>query len=551
MPKHVTILLINPFFFSFLQNKYDLEKVLSRIAYVTEPLGLGSLSAYIKNNFKDIQIEVFDANNVALKEIIKTKKVDMTNLWGLVEEKIRSFAPDIVGISALFEFSGHISLSFADLAKKINKDIITVLGGAYASHSYKRAFYNKNLDFIIRGEGEEGFRQFIEYILNKRDITEVGSLIYYYDGELRLNQQVIVPDLDTIPWVDRTNFDIDFIATAQPRLANRYAKVKYDPRIGSILATRGCPYRCGFCSTRLLWGPAIRNRSITDVIDEIRWMKKKYGINTFFFPDDNICTDNEYFFQFLKLLCNENIQWISGGLQVSAMNNDEIIKLCIESGLLYMPFSFESGSDESLRKMKKPLTIKQSVALVEKIRSIDSNMCIFGSWITGLPWETIEDFENTHTLAEQLDLDWSSFYCYQPYPGTTIYKYCVEMGYIDETEDNIKSPVPLLSAISTENFTADEAVFKSYCANIDVNFLNNRNLNGRGNRDQAYRDFIDILDNYPTHVFAHYCLSSYFNYKKDRIKTRYHIEKAKECAKQDSFYVPYIKYFHLTNELLL
>ena len=149
-----------------------------------------------------------------------------------------------------------------------------------------------------------------------------------------------------------------------------------------------------------------------------------------------------------------------------------------------------------------------------------------------------------------MDLDWSSFFCYQPYPGTEIYQLCVGRGYIKEEDDNIKSNIYLLNAISTENFSANELIFKNYCANIDLNFLNNRNFNGRGRFEQAYRDFIDMVLVYPTHVFAHYCLSEYFRYKNDESKSRYYFIKAKECAEKDRFYEPYIKHFNFEEKLL-
>ena len=548
MIKKLKILLINPFFLGdrLSKDQYNLTQVQSGTACVDPPLGIGSLSAYIRKNIANVEIQVYDANAVALNEIINKSNVDMEHLYALVESKIRRFAPDIVGISALFEFMGNVSLRFVDLVKKVNKDIITIMGGSFASYSYRRAFEKKNLDFAIKGEGEEGFRQFIEYILSERSVDEVGSLIYRKNGQILLNTPVLVDDLNTMPWVDRTNFFMELYATYPVRLIRRYSVEKYEARLGSILTSRGCPYKCGFCSTRLLWGKNIRCRSISDVMEEIRWLKNEFGINTFFFPDDNIATDRKRFVKFLKKLRKENIKWLSGGFQISAMT-DEAINLCIESGLLYFPMAFESGSNDTLKKIRKPLRIEQSKDFVKRARSINNEICIFGGWITGLPFETMADIEKTHVFAKHLDLDWSSFYCYQPYPGTEIYRLCVEKGYVKESENNVKGSVPLLEAISTEHFSADEVIFKNYCANIDINFLNNRNLKGRGSKDQAGRDFIDIINNYPTHVFAHFCMSKYFKDKNDKKMYRYHLSKSRECAKQDHFFEPYIKYFNLSN----
>ena len=545
--KNLRILLINPFF--LIEGKYDVAKIGKKVWEIDPPLGLGSLSAYIKKHFgKDVVIEVFDANAMAINEIVRSNKVDMPSLYGLAENKIKSFMPDIVGVSALFEFCGDVALTFVDIAKSVDKDIVTIMGGAFASYSYNRAFVNPNLDYIVQGEGEEGLRQFIEFQLGQRTIETVGSLIYRCGTAINSNPQVFVDDLSAIPWVDRSNLWMDMYATRSTRVINRFTADDFAPRLASIYVTRGCPHRCGFCSTRLLWGKSIRQRSIPDVMNEIEWLKGEYDINTLSFNDDNLSADREYFAEFLRQLKKQHIRWLPSGFQLSSMT-DEIINLCIESGLICFQVAFESGSNETLKRIRKPLRIEQSEKFVERVRSINPRMYIYGGWITGLPFETMEDIETTHAFAKHLDLDWSSFFCYQPYPGTELYRYCVEKGYVQKDERNIKCNTYLLSAISTENFSSEDLIYKNYCANIDLNFLNNRNLKGRGNLEQAYRDFIDMAFVYPTHIFAHIGLSEYYAQKNDQKTSDYYYTKAKECAAQDNFYKPYIEHFQLGERL--
>lgn len=550
MPEKLKVLLINPFFLFFLEDRYDLEKIQNSSQFVQPPLGLGSLSAYIKDSFNNVDIEVYDANAAAVTEILNTNKVDMDQLWDLVKEKVNQFSPDIVGISALFEFSGNMALKFADLVKEVNKDIITLMGGAYASYSYKRAFNNQNLDYVIKGEGEEPFKQFIEYILGKRKIQEVGSLIYRENTNIESNPCAFVKDLDQIPTIDRSNFFMDLYATYSVRIPERYTPVHYPVRLTSLATSRGCPFKCAFCSTRLLWGDGIRYRSISDIIAEIKQLKSQHGINTLFFLDESINVNKKRFIEFLKELKKLKIKWYGCGLQVVTIT-EEIVELCVESGLLYFEMSFESGSNEILRKMHKPLTIEQAERAVQIVRKVARDKSIFGAFVTGFPFEKLEHIDQTISFARQLDLDWSGFYSCQPYPGTEIYQICLDRGYIKETEDTIKNPVPLLhNALTTENFTAQEVIERNYRANLDLNFLNNRNLCGRGRLEQAFRDFSDIIHNYPNQVFAHYCLSKYFQQKDNSQEADNCLKRARTCAKVDPFYQPYIRYFGL-EELLL
>ncbi len=550
MDKNLRVLLINPFFLFFSEDRYDLENIKNRSQFVQPPLGLGSLSAYIKESFANVEIEVYDANAEAVSEILKTNKVNMEHLWGMVREKIKSFSPDIVGVSALFEFSGNSALKFVDLAKAVEGKIITLMGGAYASYSYQRAFSNKNLDYIVKGEGEEPFRQFIEYILGKRKVEAVGSLIYRKGGRIISNSCAFVENLDRIPRVDRSNFLMDLYATYCVRIPERYAPVPYPVRLTSLATSRGCPFKCAFCSTRLLWGDGIRYRSIAEIIAEIKQLKSKYGINTLFFLDESINVNQKRFVEFLKELKKLKIKWYGCGLQVITIT-EEIVQLCLESGLLYFEMSFESGSNEILRKMHKPLTVEQSEKAVQIVRKVTKDKSIFGAFVTGFPFEKLEHIDQTIDFARKLDLDWCGFYSCQPYPGTEIYKICVEKGYIKESEDTIKDPRPLLhNALTTENFTAEEVIQRNYRANLELNFLNNRNLSGRGRLEQAFRDFSDIIYNYPTQVFAHYCLSKYHQQKGNNQEARNSLQRARECAKVDLFYESYIRHFGLQDILL-
>lgn len=128
--KKLRVLLINPFFiFSEEQYVYDLNAVLNKNYYVDIPLGLAYISSYLQNNHPGIEVEVYDANAMAVKEIYATKKVKMEHLWAMVHREIDLFNPDIVGISGMFEFIAPMANKFVYLVKEVNHYITTVMGG--------------------------------------------------------------------------------------------------------------------------------------------------------------------------------------------------------------------------------------------------------------------------------------------------------------------------------------------------------------------------------------------------------------------------------------
>lgn len=542
------ILLISPFFVFGDESTYDLNAVLNKNHYVDIPLGLTYISSYLKKNRPSIEVEVYDANAEAVKEISATKEVNMEHLWGMVRTKIELFDPDVVGISALFEFIGHIANKFIDLVKEVNPHIITVAGGSYATFSYKQLFsMNKNIDFVIRGEGEKVFVNLTDYLAGVKESSQLNGVVYrdQSSGKIIANRVEKSIEINTIPIPDRTYLDMQLYAT-HSRNSGQKIFPDYSFTMASVLTSRGCNHSCTFCSTKKMWGNA-RFRDVESIISEMKFLIHNYNINCFFFPDDNMLSNRTRYIELLNRIIEEdfNIKWMSGGFQ-SALLDSEIVELSVKSGLVYFPIAFESGSDKTLRTLKKPLTTKNAQKCVDTIRNTAPDAYIFGSWITGLPFETKEDIEKTYKFIKHLDLDWSSIYTFQPYRGTPLYEVCVEKGYVDENRDTITSPIALTNnAITTDNFSSEWLLYNNYLANLDINFINNRNANGRGNIYQAIRDFLDISSSYPTHVFSYYCLSKCYEQLGDITNQTKYLNKARFASKNDKFYDKYIKHFNL------
>ena len=146
--KEINVLLVNPFL--LLNGEFDIEKIKNGFWEINEPLGLYSIQAYIKKEMPNVSIEVYDANAEACHEILALDKVDMSTIYEGYKNKIREFSPDIIGISALFEFCGEDSSKFVKIAKEIDENIVTIMGGAYATFSYKNAFKNNIFRHFLR-----------------------------------------------------------------------------------------------------------------------------------------------------------------------------------------------------------------------------------------------------------------------------------------------------------------------------------------------------------------------------------------------------------------
>tara|TARA_R110001592_G_scaffold57277_1_gene174182 strand:+ start:60253 stop:62118 length:1866 start_codon:yes stop_codon:yes gene_type:complete len=514
-------LLIYPFAIS---DSYNLSSVLEGGSFAEAPLGLGYISSYIQRNVPDLEVRIIDANAMAIKHILATKTVDMDKLYGLLRDEIANFAPDIVGVSCLFHNIAPSAHAANRLARETMPDAITVMGGNYPAGSPEIALADDALDFIVLSEGEQSFATLIECLRNGFEPNDHVDGIMF--REAALNR--IAPPLSTVndnddvvdgilsapklnfpktlegyPWPDRKDVDIDFYASYSRHFAFRTMEHS-DVRLATMTASRGCPFKCSFCSSKDFWGLQIRYRDPIDVVNEMEMLVDQFNINTFIFNDDNIMFNRKS----VIALCDEikrrnlKIRWLSGGgIQVSSMKPD-VVQALIETGLNQFNLAIETGNPETLKRINKPLAEGVAEKVIAEIRKYD-NVWVGSNFITGFYFETLKDIQSTLDYAGSLDLDWRSIYAFQPLPGTEDFRASVARGYIEEWNIWSDGKFGDLVSLTTEHFTAEQVRSMNYYANLKHNFINNRNLDR--NPRQAIKDFNYVIEMVPDHAVALYC----------------------------------------------
>ena len=223
------VLLVYPF---AVTKEYDLQTLLKGGQFAEAPIGLGYISAYVKQNMPSIDIKVFDANLMAIKHVNKTKRADMDELWEMLKKEIKDYQPDIVGVSCLFHSIAFLAHKTCANVKEVSENIITVMGGNYPTGSPSTALTDNNLDFIIFSEGEKTFTDFIRALKTGQEPKKANpSIAYRSDTLLRLTKLSQVKDnlesdrekaeeykhkmikkIDDIPYPDRSNFDMGYYA---------------------------------------------------------------------------------------------------------------------------------------------------------------------------------------------------------------------------------------------------------------------------------------------------------------------------------------------------
>jgi len=296
----------------------------------------------------------------------------------------------------------------ADAYREKRPDVKVLLGGIHASMLPEEAI--RHADGVVIGESEGLWPEIIQDCRN-------GSLRQFY----RCNE---LPDLS------RMN---------PPKRELLEGKSLY--AINAVQTSRGCPYRCRFCSVHLFSGGKYRTRPVDDVIDEIRRIKSRY----MFFLDDNPTGDVRYAKELFRKMAGLNKKWFSQA-HITIADDEELLRLAKRAGLTVVGIGFESIIGESLEAAAKPhVSLRKYRENIRKIQQ--QGIVVLGSFIFGFDGDEEDVFQRTIRFAQECKIDHASFHILTPYPGTALYKQFEQEGR-------------LLESKGWDHYTTRHAVFK-------------------------------------------------------------------------------------------
>ena len=359
--------------------------------------------------------------------------------------------PDLVGISSLFSPYHREALACArEIKKHLNVPIL--MGGSHVSAAPLSELSDPNVDFIVQGEGERPFVDFLRALEAGLPLEGVPNLGFKRNGESVLNPMAENFPLDELPPADLSDLTPD-----------RYLFEKKP--LCFITTSRGCPHQCTFCSVHLTFGEKFRRRSPGNVLSEI---KQRYseGYRVFDFEDDNLSFSKED----LKTLLNAIIaEFPVNDLRLVAMNgisylslDREILELMKKAGFRSLNISLVSANADVLTRLKRPHTLSKYLDVVNQAH--DMGFDIVSYQILGIPYESLEDMINTMALMASLPvlIGASIFYLT---PGCPIAQEFPEMA-----ESDIFKGRSTAMAIETDPFRRDDLYTLFITARI-INFL--------------------------------------------------------------------------------
>ena len=363
------------------------------------PIGLGILSEILKD--KAVDHEVMDMN-------IGNKVDDLIS-------KISVFKPDLIGISLL-----SVTYKEAyDLLRKIKKifpNVDIVVGGPHIS-IFKESVLKQceAIDLGVIGEGEKVLVE----LCSGKQLEDIKGLIYRNGNEIVFSgDRKLITNLDSFPFPKYEKFEI-----------NKYEKII------PVYSSRGCPYRCTFCSVHQVIGRGFRAKTAEYVLNELKYWYFQ-GYRHIYFFDDDFSQDLERIFRLCKLLKKEKINHLRmscADVRADKLNKD-LLKAMWEVGFREVDLGVEGGNNKVLKSIKKGETLERIEETIRDACDLGFNVQLF--FQIGFPGQTVSDIEDAVEFALKYPIKRAHFFNTVPTPNTELYKWVIQNSRLLEKPED-------------------------------------------------------------------------------------------------------------------
>ncbi len=384
-----------------------------RLSQVGFPLGLMYIAAVLERAGHHIEVIDMDVDNLPMDDYIR-------------ELKTRSYDYFLTG--GMITCWNFIDFS-CKFIKEIKPAVKIVVGGGIVSSTPNSLISATAVDIGCIGEGEDTILDIIDAYENNTPLANVSGIVYK-DGDkvIETGHRPDIQNLDVLPFPAWDLFNVEKTYIKYPSHFS-FLRAK---RSASIYTTRGCPFQCTFCYTE----KAVRQRSIANVIAEIKELKERYGVGHINISDDLFVVRKKRTIEFCEAMIKNkiNVTWSATGR--CNIIDPEFLKIMKAAGCDFMGLGIESGSAQVLKAIKKNQTPEQIVEAVKMVQK--AGIIPGGTFILGLPpetKETVRETVNTYKAINTYRNHVNRFFFATPYPGTPLYD---EMKQKNRIGDEIK-----------------------------------------------------------------------------------------------------------------
>jgi radical SAM superfamily enzyme YgiQ (UPF0313 family) len=370
-----------------------------------------------------------------------------------------------IGVTAYSDLGIKIGLEISQFFKQNYSDGVVIWGGPHPTILINQTLENKYIDIVCKDEGEQTIVEVAKALTNNNSLIHIKGISW------KDKRQVIHHN------PSREYIDLDTVVSYPYNMLNikRYhwslnERFYYE-------SSRGCPYRCTFCSFDL--SKKFRAKSAKKVVDDLEYIKIEFN------PREIVFLDSEFFIDKNRVnkICNEiierslNLKWSANCRANLIVNYDNnFLSLLEQSGCSELCFGAESGSNKILKLIKKGITREQIIESIKILKPFSINSYI--GFMCGFPEETDDDFNLTLSLIDEIKkidntVEIGTFQIYTPYPGSELYNLACKMGYNSPNSLEEWAMVKNISFTYKDNLTpwlTKEKAKKYYIATTLVRF---------------------------------------------------------------------------------
>jgi anaerobic magnesium-protoporphyrin IX monomethyl ester cyclase len=376
-------------------------------------------------------------------------------------KKIREYQPDVVLATAITPMI-YKSQSTLKLVKEVCPNAVTIMGGVHPTYMYREVFSEAPwVDYIIRGEGEEITVTLLGAIANGCDQEERHTILGI--AFLENGQVVATPAHPPIKDLNTLTPDwslLDWDTYQYTPLGVRLAVPNY---------SRGCPFRCRFCSQWRFWRK-YRSRSPKHFVDEIERLVKDYQVGFFILADEEPTINKSRFVALCHELIDRNlgVHWGINTRVTDILRDEQELPLYRKAGLVHVSLGTEAAAQLNLNLFRKETTIADNKRAVQLLRQ--NGILAEVQFIMGLPSETPETIEETYRMARDWKADMTNWNMYTPWPFSELFQDLQDKVELrDYSQYNFVTPIIKPDAMTRENVL--KGVLRNYARFYSWKFL--------------------------------------------------------------------------------
>ena len=366
--------------------------------YLYPPLELCYVSSILKKNNLEVRIIDSVAEKIGQNE---------------TKERIKKINPDVIIFITGFE-SINEDIEFVIGLKDISNSKI-ICFGHFSSLYYEKLLDKYPLDYCVVGEPEYTIRDLCIAFKDKKSVETIKGIAYKNEDKVVFSgNREIIQNLDDLPFPDREGIKNDLYFEAFP-----------DPKpFTTILTSRGCPFNCSYCVKT--YGNNFRQRTVDNVIAEIKECVRKYNIKSLRILDDTFTVSDDWVKEFCEKILKEGIKLKWTCLARPETLKKEIIPIMKKAGCVRMMIGVESGSQKILKTYNRNYDISKLKPAFDELKR--NKIQSFAFFMVGAPDELEEDVEESLKVAKSLDPDFVTVNVMRVYPGTMLFDQLSEKG---------------------------------------------------------------------------------------------------------------------------